>query len=130
MELFVGNISADTREHEIRKFFGPYAKNATITLHKLKLAYSTYFYARVDIESERLAFKAIKKLHRKKLNGKSVPVREYEYRASNNDRRALHWRDMFWNQAERRCDERRQRAKLFKHSEPLFTGYDQLAKKG
>ena len=130
MELFVGNISADTRERELREFFGDYAKDAKITLHKLKLGYSTYFYARVDIKSEKLALKAIKKLHSKKLSGRSVPIREYEYRAGNNDRRTLNWREISWQQIERRFNDRRQHAKLFLRTEPEFSGYDQAAKKG
>ena len=130
MELFVSNITADTREIELRKFFGSYAKNATFSLRKFKFDHETYFCAQVDIESEKLALKAIKKLHGKKLNGKPVSIREYEYRAGNNDRRALNWRELFWSHVERRFSERRQHAKQFIRNEPQFTGYNNLAKKG
>jgi len=130
MELFISNITADTREIELRKFFGRFAKHASFSLRKLKFDNSTYYCAQVDIESEKDALKAIKKLHGKKLNGKPVSIREYEYRAGNNDRRALNWRELFWSQVERRFSERRQRAKEFTRNEPEFTGYNHLAKKG
>ena len=130
MEIFISNITADIREVELRKFFGRYAKDATFSLRKLKFENSTYFCAQVDIEPEKLALKAIKKLHGKKLNGKPVSLREYEYRAGNNERRALNWRELFWDKIERRFGERRQTSKQFKRNEPLFSGYNQLAKKG
>jgi len=130
MELFVGNLTANTREVELRKLFGSYAKNSTFTLHKLKFAHSTYFFAQIVIEPDKLALKAIKKLHGKKINGKPAIIREYEYRAGNNDRRALNWRNLLWNKIERRLNERRQRARLSTLYEPEFTGYNRLAKKG
>jgi len=130
MELFVGNITADIREVELRKFFGRFAKDATFSLRKLKFDHASYFYAQVEIEPEKLALKAIKKLHGKRLNGKPVSIREYEYRVGNNDRRALNWRELLWNGIERRFSERRQSAKLFVRHEPEFTGYNNLAKKG
>lgn len=130
MEIFISNITADIREVELRKFFGRYAKNATFSLRKLKFDHSTYFCAQVDIEPEKLALKAIKKLHGKKLNGKPISLREYEYRAGNNDRRTLNWRELLWNNIERRFNERRQHAKQFDRNEPMFTGYNQFAKKG
>jgi len=130
MELFVGNLSADTRELELRKFFGRYAKHAKISLRKLKFDYSAYYYAQVEIEPDKLALKAIKKFHGKKINGKPALIREFEYRAGNNDRRALNWRHRMWDKMERRLSERRQHAKLFARNEPEFEGYNNLAKKG
>ena len=130
MELFISNITPDIREVELRKFFGRYAKEATFSLRKLKFDNSTYFCAQVDIEPDKLALKAIKKLHGKKLNGKPISIREYEYRSGNNDRRALNWRDILWENIERRFSERRQRSKQFTRNEPQFVGYNQLAKKG
>lgn len=130
MELFIGNILASTRAHELQKFLGRFGKQAEISLRKLKFDSSVYYYAHVNIESDKLAQKIITKLHGKKLNGKPVLIREYEYRAGNNDRRSLNWRNILWNKIERRLSERRHRAKHFERKEPEFTGYNNLAKKG
>ena len=130
MELFIGNLSADTRQHQLQKFLGSYGKQAELSLRKLKFDTSVYYYAHVEIESERLALKAIKKLHGKRLNGKPVLIREFEYRASSNDRRSLNWRNVIWNNIERRLTERRHRSKVFERKEPEFVGYNNLAKKG
>lgn len=130
MELFIGNISAGTRQHELQKFLGSYAKQAKFSLRKLRFDSSIYYYAHVNIESDKLALKAIKKLHGKRLNGKPVLIREFEYRAGNNDRRNLNWRNVLWDKIERRLTERRNRARLFERKEPEFIGYNNIAKKG
>jgi len=130
MELFIGNITAGTRQQELQKFLGSYGKQATISLRKLKFDTSVYYYAHVNIEPDKLALKTIKKLHGKRLNGKPVLIREFEYRAGNNDRRALNWRNLLWSKIERRLNERRLRARQFERKEPEFDGYDNVAKKG
>lgn len=130
MEIFVGNLDAQTREADLRAFFKGYVKEARYSLRKVKAGYETLFYAIVDIEPEKLAVKAIKKLHAKRINGKPAIVREYQYRSGNNDRRAINWRSVVWDKIERRLTERRQNGKVFARNEPTFTGYDNLAKKG
>lgn len=127
MELFIGNISANTRKHEIQKFLGSYGEQAEISLRKLKFDSSIYYYAHVDIESDKLALKVIKKLHGKRLNGKPALIREFQYRAGNNDRRCLNWRNVLWNKIERRLTERRLRSHLLKKNEPEFISYGQTA---
>jgi len=129
MELFIGNLSAGTRQHDLLKFLGSFGKQASVSLRKIKFETSVYYYAHVEIESDKLALKTIKKLHGKKLNGKPVLIREFEYRAGNNDRRSLNWRHILWKKIERRLDERRHRSKLFERKEPEFVGYNNLAKK-
>lgn len=130
MELFVGNLSPHAREVDIHQFFKSYSKQLKVSLKKTRQVNTTYYYAIVDMGPERQALKAIKKLNHNKLNGKPVQIREYQYRAGNNDRRALNWRSLPWNDLERRQTERRFRSKITTPSSPRFLGYDNLATKG
>jgi len=130
MYIFVGNLSPQTRDIDIREFFKSYSKEPDISLHKSRYEDTTRYFAKVVIEPERKALKAINKLAAKKLNGRPVQVREYHYRAGNNDRRALNWRSLAWQGHERRLNERRFKAKSIQSHEPNFTGYANLAMKG
>ena len=130
MELFIGNLRSETRQADLQHFFGRLANNVKISLRKIKAGTSIDYYAHVNVESEKDALKIIKKFHGKRLNGKPVLIREYEYRAGNNDRRRLNWRNIIWNNPERRVNERRRHVKIFDRREPEFSGYNNLAKKG
>jgi len=130
MELFIGNLSANTRKNDLFIFLGRYGKQADVSMRKLKFETSVYYYAHINIDSEKQALKVIKKLHGKRINGKPVLIREFEYRAGNNDRRGLNWRNLLWDNSERRLNERRQCARIFERKEPEFTGYNNLVKKG
>jgi len=130
MYIFVGNLSPQTREVDIREFFRFYSKQPSIALHKSRYENITRYFAKVTIEPDKMALKAINKLSSKRLNGRPVQVREYHYRAGNNDRRALNWRTLPWKGVERRVDERRFKAKSIESYSPSFTGYAGLAMKG
>ena len=130
MEVFVGNLTSHVTERELRRFFKGYDKRATFQISKLICNASTSYYAMVDIESDKVALKAIKKLNNKLLDGRHLILREFQYRAGNNDRRALNWRTLVWDKLERRTNERRQKHKKADNKEPEFTAYDNLASKG
>jgi RNA recognition motif-containing protein len=89
----------------------------------------THYFGVVEFESERLAKKAMKKLHSSKFHEHRVIVREYIHRASSNDRRALNWRTLTWTNLERRDLERRQKSRLGSVDEPEFDAYDNFAVK-
>ena len=130
MDIYVGNLSANTTERELQKFFKGYGKQITIKINKFICKDGTLYFAIVDIESDKIAQKAIRKLHCQKIHGKPVVVREYQYRAGNNDRRAMNWRNHPWTQLERRALERRKKYKLANKREPEFSAYDNLVSKG
>ena len=88
-----------------------------------------HYFGLVEIESDKLANKAIKKLHASKFGSHRVIVREYEHRASSNDRRALNWRSVEWSKVERRGDERRQKFRVGNNREPDFDGYANMSVK-
>jgi len=107
MEIFVGNIPRNTTVVDLKKFFKGFDKQATFEVKRLKGRFDVVTFGLVTIHSERLATKAIKRLHLKKLNGKPVVVREFTYRAGGNDRRQLGWRKKLWLGEERRQTDRR-----------------------
>lgn len=130
MEIFVGNLGSHVSEKELQRFFKGYDKQATFQIFKLICNDGAIYYGLVDIESDKLALKAINKLNHKPLDGRHVILREFQYRAGNNERRALNWRTLAWERVERRAEERRQQRKKGKICEPEFTAYDNLVSKG
>lgn len=130
MEVFVGNLNADVTEKELQKFFKGYDKKASFTINKFICNDGPIYYGIVDFEADKLALKAIRKLNHKSLNGHPTILREFHYRAGNNDRRALNWRNVIWEKLERRFTERRLKQKKVALSEPSYSGYDNLASKG
>ncbi len=123
MELYVGPLGSNVTVNELQKFFKGFDKKAEFRIMKLIRSSGPHYFGIVEFDSERLAQKAIKKLHACKFNSHRVIVREYGHRASNNDRRALNWRTVEWQKVERRCDERRQKFRIGTNREPEFNGY-------
>jgi RNA recognition motif-containing protein len=129
MELYVGPLSSRTTSSDLERFFKGFENKAHFSIMKLIRSSGTHYFGLVDFESERLARKAMKKLHSSKFNEHRVIVREYEHRASSNDRRALNWRELSWTRADRRDIERRQKSRLGRNVEPEFDAYDNFAVK-
>lgn len=130
MEIYVGNLSSHITETELQRFFKGYDKQATFKVFKLTCKDGNLYYGLANIDPEKTALKAIKKLNNKLLDGHHVILREFQYRAGNNDRRALNWRSIAWERLERRMHERRQKHKKKSLEEPSYSGYDNLATKG
>lgn len=107
MDIFIGNIPGNTTVLDLKKFFKGFDKNAVFEVKRLKGRNDVVTFGLVSIHSERLAHKAIKRLHMKKLKGKPVVVREFTHRAGGNDRRQLGWRNKLWLGEERRQTDRR-----------------------
>lgn len=126
MELYVGPLSSNATVNELQRFFKGFNKKAEFRIMKLVRSSGPHYFGIADIESERLASKAIKKLHARKFNQHRVIVREYGHRASSNDRRALNWRSVEWQKIERRNDERRQKSRIGKNRDIGFDGYENM----
>lgn len=132
MELFIGNLDPETTEGQLRTLFKGFDKQAVFRIIMLETSEDEeiFIYGLVIIESDRLAKKAIKKLNYKKLNDKPVLIREFQYRASQNDKRALNWRMKQWQAQERRSRERRKNRKVMKNLDDYeITGIADYAKK-
>ncbi|WP_172597707.1 RNA recognition motif domain-containing protein [Sulfuriflexus mobilis] len=130
MEIFVGNLSSQVTDKDLQRFFKGYDKQASFKVMKLICNHGTLHYGVAEIEPEKLALKAIRKLNHKSLEGRHIILREFQYRAGNNDRRAMNWRTMPWNQLERRMLERRKKYQVNSQHDPVFSAYDNLASKG
>ncbi|MGD8742678.1 MAG: RNA-binding protein [Granulosicoccaceae bacterium] len=126
MELYIGHLTSNDTISDLRRFFKGYGKKARFRIVKLLRAEGPLYFGLVEMDSERLARKALKKLHTCKLNGHRVCVREYEYRAGSNERRALNWRNITWQNTERRISERREKSRLEPEDEPEYSGYDNM----
>lgn len=107
MDIYVGKLPDSTSVIELKIFFKGFDKQASFEVKRMKGKLGRLTYGLVSIPSDRLAKKAIKKLHMKKFMGKLVAVREFSYRVSNNDRRELGWRSKMWLGEERRKLDRR-----------------------
>jgi hypothetical protein len=110
MQLFIGNLANNVRSSDLAWFFQhhlrkpDYDKAELFDSHGL---YGTRRFAVVDVDSPKRAREFIKKLHGKVLRSERVEVRELLYRTSNNDRRAVNWRNLDWDDRERRGQDRR-----------------------
>lgn len=107
MEIYVGNIPSNSNIPYLEEFFKGFAKHAKFTIMRVKREHQLFVFGLVTIESSRIAKKAIKRLNLKRMDGRLIVVREYIHRVSNNDRRALNWRNKKWTGNERRKNERR-----------------------
>lgn len=129
MELYIGPLSSRATVSDLERFFTGFENKANFSMMKLIRSSGTHYFGVAEFESERLARKAMKKLHSSKFNKHRVIVREYEHRASSNDRRALNWRELTWTKLDRRDVERRQKSRLGRVTEPGYDAYDNFAVK-
>lgn len=108
MEVYVGILPASTTQSDLIRLFLPVDKQVRVEMktHDLREGGKS-FYAIVSFSSDKLAHKAIKKLHQTEFHGGIIEVREYLHRSYNNERRALGWRNQPWESEERRTHERR-----------------------
>lgn len=107
MQIYVGRLPGFATVDDLKCFFKGFNKKADFEIHQIRCKEGEITYGLVSIESERLARKAIRRLHMKKFMDQPVAVREFSYRASFNDRRHLSWRKKMWLGQERRLVERR-----------------------
>lgn len=107
MEIFIGNLSAEISSLDLARFFKGYGNYLTFTFKYYLRGEKPFYYAVTDIESRKLADKAIKRRHMKRLKGRVIVLRPYKDRLVSNERRALNWREKIWEAEERRKMERR-----------------------
>ena len=108
MDIYVGNLPADTTRAELEKFFNGFHKKADIRLIRNRFENDeSCCYGLVTIDAERLALKAIKKLNGKRLRGHSILLREFYHRSYSNERRASGWSSGLLQDNERRGHDRR-----------------------
>ena len=108
MELYIGIIPNHVDDYDLRKFFNIVGNQASfkVVTHDHGNGVKSR-YGLVEVESEKLGFQLIARFNGKELKGTRVVVREYIRRNYSNDRRALNWRQIEWDDMERRLDDRR-----------------------
>jgi RNA recognition motif-containing protein len=76
MNLFVGNLSRDVTEVELRELFEPFGKLASVSIVKDKFSGVSKGFAFVEMPVKEEAEAAIAGLYRKQLKGQSMDVTE------------------------------------------------------
>lgn len=87
MKIFIGNLSSEANETELKKRFGKYGEVDSVTiLESLLSSEEEKGMAFVEMPDEKRALKAIKKMNGKKLFGEKLIV--HMARSSSKDRRS------------------------------------------
>lgn len=121
MELFIGPLTGNIMCADIKTFLKGFNQRCSVQIFSRRDKYlrEAYRYAVVDIEPERLARKALKRLNMKPLDSLRVIVRAFSHRTYNNERRDVSWRGKNWCSGERRNIDRRH-SKVECDVEPTF----------
>jgi hypothetical protein len=102
MDIILKNIPPGTTYEHIRDFIEPAIKgsllrksgrieNISILVQKACKKYDLKYYGLVTIIPDAMAEQAIRKLNRKKINGRNINVVEYRIRRWHNDRRGRNY---------------------------------------
>jgi RNA recognition motif-containing protein len=76
MNMFIGNISRDVTETELRELFEPYGKVDSVTVVKDKFSGLSKGFAFVEMPVKAEAEAAITALYRKPFKGQSIDITE------------------------------------------------------
>jgi RNA recognition motif-containing protein len=76
MNLFIGNLSRDVTEAELRELFTPFGKLISVTVVKDKFSGVSKGFGFVEMAEKAEAEAAITALHRKPLKGQSMDITE------------------------------------------------------
>ena len=88
MELFIGNLPDKTSIRDLEEILGEYAAEASLKFSKKLFNDGTKInFCIASFDSAKVAKKAIKAIHHKKLAGEYLAIHEFNYRSYQNDRR-------------------------------------------
>lgn len=76
MNLFIGNLTRDVTEAELREIFEPFGKLASVSIVKDKFSGLSKGFAFVEMPDKAEAEAAIAGLYRKPLKGQSMDITE------------------------------------------------------
>ncbi|MCA1805874.1 MAG: hypothetical protein LC646_11190 [Xanthomonadaceae bacterium] len=133
MKILIANLAFGVTELELLELLKPYHKRDDLRLQivdKASQDSNESLYAIAEINHERLAAKAVKKLDGKLLRGRELRLREFQHRCYSNERRALGWRNRAWNAKERRMRERRRQVQRQRDELDALFGSNPAAKSG
>ena len=107
MELYIGNLAAEVTVADLDVLLLGYKPiNLAVQEYAAGKGGQTR-YARVTVVPDRVAERAINKLHNRKLHGRNIVVRQYMDRKRGNERRHDRLGAQSWSGNNRRRGERR-----------------------
>lgn len=113
MEVYIGNLAAKVTYSDLIHFFKGFSSKARIRIvEKRQQNGSKVHFGIAEFDSDKLARKAIRKLHRQPLFGRQIVLHEYLHRCYANENRAVNWRTLPWRGVERRKQDRRKQQSL------------------
>jgi RNA recognition motif-containing protein len=83
MNIYVGNISRETSDNELRQAFEEYGEVATVNIIKDKFTGASKGFGFVEMPSKEQADNAIKNLDGQRMNGRVLNVAEARPRTEN-----------------------------------------------
>jgi RNA recognition motif-containing protein len=83
MRIYVGNLSKDTTEEDLRPAFEEFGKIESITIMKDKYSGQSKGFGFVDIPSKEEGLAAIEGLNNREIKGKTIQVNEARPRTEN-----------------------------------------------
>ncbi len=86
MDIYVGNLSSDTTEEDLRRVFEPHGKVASVIIMRDKVSQNPLGFAFVQMPSEKKACAAAEALNRTTINSRVVIVAETQRKG---DRRSV-----------------------------------------
>ncbi len=107
MELYIGNLPAAASMSDLDVLLLGYQPMRLRFEEATSAEGQQMRFARVTIVPDRVAQRAIKKLHNHRLHGSPIVVREYVDRSNGNERRHDPMRAQSWSASDRRHGERR-----------------------
>jgi hypothetical protein len=110
MVVFIGNLPKYAAEKDICRLARLPLRTAVRIIRKTGRSGQLQRYGLVPVSSESQARRLITRLHGRECLGQKLVAREYQHRIAANERRRVDWRRQDWSGAERRRDERRNRA--------------------
>ena len=129
MKIFIGNLSSEAKEEELRRRFEKYGDVDSVTiLGGLLSTEGENGMGFVEMPDEKRARKAIKKMNRKKVFG--IKLNVHEARLAKEDRRATgrgggrRKDDLPEQKQENQTQEKDTNSQKFKTSEDLFDGLE------
>ena len=143
MLIFLPNIPASTRKHELMEYISniisadainPFRKTGDLTKIDLMVLNDTTlklteYHALIDIEPDSAALQVIKQIRKKPFKGKRIIARHFFPRDWHNDRRFLLQEKLKNAHARRINDRRRYHIKAGDDESVSVTGYEDLSHK-
>jgi len=120
MDIYIGPLATGTTIDDVKDFLSKFAREVNVHIVECTDGENDHRYAVAELEPEKKAGKAIKKLNGKKLGDTAVVVKVYAHRVVQNERRAPGWMDREWKASERRGRDRRRMSCRRKPDSDIF----------